>query len=1015
MDANFYKSILPPACLRVLAVFKGGLKSPPTHIFYDNDDDFLAAAETYDRTGKNVYHACAAYKTDASRKGDNVAAVKSLWIDLDVGGNKPYAAQRDAAADVERFIHATGLPTSHTVSSGSGVHSYFAFTKPILPDQWDRLAAIFAACLDHFGVKHDTSRTQDKASILRIPGTQNYKTNPAKNVRLVRQGTEAPAADIYAALKAYADANGIIVGAVVPKNAPLVRNDLMGAPTEYPPSDGFLIAETCPVLTEVQATGGDVPYEVWWRAMGVAKFTKHPELTATNWTASRATTGHEKNDWKTIIATWPAGPTTCAEFSKHSAKCAGCGYNGKIKSPIQLGVDEQPAVTALPAVEDGDDGAPEMPKEWTFGAEWIMDAKAKATRTGYANGKITMSKRDEGGVMRHVPFCNTYWQVMRRIRTAEGVWQLEIGYLEYPGKPHKTFLIDSAAVMSPDKLRTEFSARELHIYGDKNAMFKAQQMIMSDQEILKGYQQETRTYPTMGWVTENGTARGDLTGEFVVGSTIIRPKRKAEPVLLDDTVDMNLRSNFGCKGSTSEWTTLIDHIYNRPGAEAYQFVIAAMFAAPLVKLVPGEGDWHGIPVSLVGDSGAAKTSTALAAMSLYAPPQLLRFNAQNTKEGQGDTTNALSIKLGALNSLPFIMDEMTGLEATTVSGIMYMLSNGKIKDRMGPNGRMIPNPYRWDTLSITTSNDSLHEVLRRLRNQNTQDASQLRCFEIALKADDMTKVFNGVNKTLVEKDLLAEQYGHAGRDWLQFVVDNRVRISEKLGQTRKVYKIEEEDKTNIRFYKDLLITVHVAALLAKRRGFILWDVDKMMTWARRHLSTLRVSVMERDWEGTISDFVASLHGRTIVTKHMSLGRGRRSTKNLELPLEPLTTSHPPLARKAIDDRVFVVTANALNAWANENRIMPSALIDAMVSKGYVLLRDGGKAATRLINIGSGSTITRPQAPCWELDFTRIGQASGSDEDGDDGSANVVELRPTPQVTDPVTDAADTTEKSTVSP
>ena len=642
-----------------------------------------------------------------------------------------------------------------------------------------------------------------------------------------------------------------------------------------------------------------------------------------------------------------------------------------------------------------------------------MDQTAAATRVGFLNGKMTFTAPDENGVNKSYRFCDRYWQVMGRIRTIEGTWQLEIGYEQYAGQPHKTFYLDSAAVTAPDMLRKEFSARELHLFGGKRGMDKAQALIRYQQTLQYENAMETSTHSTMGWVSVDGAPRGEPTGDFVIGDTLFSPNQPPRKILLEDTMEQNLKTAFKTRGTTAEWCHLIDYIYNRPGAEAYQFVIAAMFAAPLTKLMPGDGEWHGIPLVLSGESGAAKTSTALVAMSIYAQGQMLRFSAQGGKGGQGDTINALSIKAGTLRSIPFIMDEMTGAEPEKVSDIMYMLANGKSKDRMGKDGKMVYNPYCWDVISIATSNESLHEILRGLRNADSAEATQMRSFQVWLR-NDLNTIFHGVGRTLIEDNLLGQQYGCVGRDWIQFVVNNRPKIEALLGDMRKKYMVDPKDKSQTRFYKDLLITVYVAAKLAARKQFIQWDVDKMMKWAEAQFVSLRDEVATRDWAGTISDFVASLHGRTIVTKNMSLRAGRRSTKNLELPLEPLTTAQPPVARKAIDDKIFVVTANALNEWCRTNKVLPSAMLNAMVAMGFLAPPAGVKVEPRLINIGSGSSATRPQAPCYELNFDRV----STYQHGDDQPAadNVVQF-PTvsTSVTGSVTTGTDDSEDASVSP
>lgn len=1012
MDSpTFYASIFPPAAYRVLATFRGGLKNPPTHTFYKTDAELITAAEAADSRGFNVYHATAVYTAPINRKGENVAASRVIALDLDVGPSKHYTEIRTAAAAVERFRLAAKLAAPHLVKSGGGLHVYFPLEKPLAPPQWSRLAAAMAACLDHAGVVHDKAVTENIAAVLRVPGTSNYKLDTPRPVRLLRLGTAMPAGALFKALKDYAAANELFLpeGQSRPARGPVATNDLVGT-TEYPPSIGANVARHCAVLSEVEATGGDCDYDIWWLAMGIAKHVEDADAVAAHWTRDRQA-GHDKADWKAMIDNWPTPPSTCEKFSKKSPACAACPHFGKIKSPIVLGYDAQPVIQVVPVAAPpaatttqavlapvARPAATPMPGTWSFGEQWVVDAVCKATKTGFSNGRLHMSVQQEDGSYKHVQLCSRYWQVLRRVRTADGVWRLEIGYQDYPGLPHKTFMLDSSAVTAADKLRSAFSDHELHIYGGQKGMSKTQEIIMWEQENLYGYQLETITYPAMGWATHDNKRDGVLTGEFVVGDTLLRPNKPPVEVLLDDRVVDNLRSAFTTSGTTAEWVHNIDTVYNRPRAEPYQFVIAAALAAPLVQIVPGEGDWHGIPVVLIGKTGAAKTSTALVAMSLYGKPQALKFNAQRSKSGgQGDTAAAFAAKVAALRNLPFIADEMTGVEPEVVAETLYMLANGKSKDRCFPDGTTMPNPNRWDVISIATGNESLHEKLRLIKDPTTQDATRYRCFEITMESSDLQTLFPDVNKTFIEHDMLGMQYGAAGREWLQFLVNNRVAVAANLSKLRSVYRITDNDTSAIRFYKDLLLTVEVAARLARAKGLIKWDVKAMMNWARAQLSSLEDSVIDRDWDSTIAAFIGSLHGRTVVTKHASLGRGRRHVA--EAPLEPLNGTHHPVARRAIEDRVFYVQKAYMTKWCIENRITESVMVLEMHAKGYLRTPTGETPKPSRRSIGSGTSVTSATAPCWDLDVTKLAGA-GSDDAGQGGDSNVVPMTPRPTPPEP---------------
>lgn len=988
---SFYKSLYPSFGVRILAVFKNGLKSPPEHLYFDSDADLVDAALVYSQAGKNVYHACAVFSAPTNRKAENVAAIKALWVDLDVGPNKPHATLQDAVDSVKKFTAELEFPTPWYVTSGNGLHAYWPFTKAITGQQWARLAEAFRTVLDHAKVAHDSSRTQDSASILRVPGTRNYKADP-RPVVILRAGTETPVSELFDKIKAYAQNNGVVLldpVAKPPKNSTL-NDDLIGV-KNYPPSYAENVVKHCAVLAEVDETGGDTPYEIWWRAIGVAKFLADGEAVATHWTRHRATTGHDKHDAVAALAGWPVGPTTCGEFNKHSPKCAACPHYKEDKSPIMLGLD------ALPEVERDPEEPPDPKlKAWEFQADWLLDLFKRTLGVGYSNGRMTMSTQQEDGTYKHQPFCDRYWQVMRRIQDTDRTWRLEIGFVKYIGEAHKTFQIESADVTAPDKLKAAFSANEIHIYGGPKGMAKSQELIRAQQQLLADDRLETVTYPVMGWTSDNPTARSRLTGDFVLGNVLFSPKNPPQQIMLGTTVSEALAVDFGTAGSLAGWIDAIDRVYSRKGAEPYQFLLSAMLASPLIRLVSEGTTWHGIPISITGGTGSAKTTTAMIAMSIYGKPSLLTFSLT---ESAGDTLSALSLKMGALNNIPFAADECTGRDPLDIMKIMYMQANGMSRDRMLPNGKMMSNPYRWDMTSIITSNESLHDKLTELRNRQVVDATQARCFEIQLTKEGLEKLFHDVNGRAFVNTILEHEYGHVGRAWIQYIVDHRDTIAATYRTMRDKYEIDEDDSTDVRYYADLLCVTELAARIARRLGFITWDITKMMDWAKEQSRKLRDNLTRDDWEGNISDFIGSLHGRTIVTKKMSLGRGRRSAA-LEHPMEAIGTNILPVARRAVEDKIFVVTVNALIKWCQDNKVPTKSMVEQMLTRGYMLNRMGTKQPWRQISIGSGTTVVRPQAPCYELDYLA---ATAKFDESEEVPTNVVPFPPpaqTPSVEDP---------------
>ena len=116
-----------------------------------------------------------------TRKAQDVVCVRGVWLDIDVGLSKAeqgqgYATLDEAKVAVKAFRIAAGLPRpTHVVCSGSGLHVYWVVDAPIEPVQWLVYAKMFKALTKSLGLLADPTRTADIASLMRVPGTFNFK------------------------------------------------------------------------------------------------------------------------------------------------------------------------------------------------------------------------------------------------------------------------------------------------------------------------------------------------------------------------------------------------------------------------------------------------------------------------------------------------------------------------------------------------------------------------------------------------------------------------------------------------------------------------------------------------------------------------------------------------------------------------------------------------------------------------------------------------------------------------
>lgn len=164
----------------------GKFKNIPVSII----DDALARAFSLSKSGTETYFACAEYINSRSRTAANVAGASAFWMDIDCGEDKAKAGKgyvNEAVAEeaLIQFCKKADLPApTHIVLSGGGLHVYWALDGLITREIWQAFAKKLKALTKDYGFLADDTRTADIASVLRIPGTLNYKYSPPKPITL---------------------------------------------------------------------------------------------------------------------------------------------------------------------------------------------------------------------------------------------------------------------------------------------------------------------------------------------------------------------------------------------------------------------------------------------------------------------------------------------------------------------------------------------------------------------------------------------------------------------------------------------------------------------------------------------------------------------------------------------------------------------------------------------------------------------------------------------------------------
>lgn len=954
MDTNaFLRLVLPKQGQKILAVPQqyekdGKQLTGWKYLKYQALDAIAEAALQLDAKGRTVYFAVNGYGDwyeDANgkkrlRTQENVVACRSIYDDFDVDPEDPkkYASREAAMADIIKLAQALRLTPTIT-SSGGGYHCYFSLDDDMSPDEWLWLSARKRDITSHLGMKVDRAVDMDSARILRPVGTHNRKTDTPRPVEIIKVGKPYAYDKVEQALRGYIKEHNVTPAPLASKGA--VANPFAAALGEYPPSSAHKVAEHCAALRGVAECRSDGVTEPLWRAMiGTVKHCIEGAELCHEW--SQGDARYDQTECQAKIDNWNYGPTSCTTFDTLVNCRENCPHAAKVTHPIRLGYSEESQVVDTPTPEPAQETkAPstniagvDIPYWPESGYRWSGAALAKANR-------------DDDGVVHWRPFCRSFVYPVNRIRTEDGTWALHLKALEHNGT-WRELLMPTADLASTDMMAKTLAHYEIFMHYTKTARGDMAEYLMGMTERLQQYRIETKTYEKFGW-TDNFSG-------FVMGTNMIRLD-KEETVLCGPGVPRDIAVDFGTGGTLEEWIANTDTLLNRPGAEIMQFVLCHSIGSSLVEIM-GSSNWHGLPVSLVGPSGHGKSTISKIACGFYGKPSL--FEKQGNEDGA--TIGAAIKRIAVMGTLPSVLDEMSGRKPEELTRIGYALGNGRDKDRLRSNGQFATTGEEWFKNSIANSNESTHESISQLPSSYKVEATQLRFFEIPLAEGYIHTVFNDVDRTFVEGHM-DDVYGHACRPFLRFVMKNRDWVRRQMVAARQKYNPRSQEETKERFYSDCIVTALVAGKIAQKLGLIHFDVKAMTDWAFSHVSALRETRtgMKIDPSAYVAQMVASLQGRTIVTKHFAEGHGPWT----ETPIAQLRFA--PVSRVALDDKRMFVSTKYVSDWCREHQVPPRAVVGEMERCGFVLKAADGKPSA-MRRLGAGTT--EPSAPtrCYELDY-----------------------------------------------
>lgn len=893
--------------------------------FYPTLDAVCEAADNLAQEGFNAYFGLATFKTGENRKAENAMQFKSFFLDLDCRPGKEFPSKQEAIAELRRFCKVTKLPRPTLVDSGGGVHVYWPLTQAIDAEEWWVVAEQLKAMCQLHALEADPSVTSDRARVLRVPGTLNFKDEPPTSVGVL--GDISTPVE-FEAFKALMGEIPVTARNFVPKVIDEVANALSG---NYSNSFKLIVQKTaagrgCDQIRKIIQEQATISEPLWRAGLSIAKFCTDGERAV-----HKISSGHPEyhpvatNEKVALIK----GPYTCDKFNEYSPGiCENCKFRGKIKSPIVLGREVLEATEEDSIVEDVPENV-EAPKQ-----TYVIPKYPEPFFRGKAGGIFKRIKNKEGDPI-EVPIYHNDFYVVRRLRDPD-VGESVVMRLHLPKDGVREFTVPLASILSKDEFRKHMAAHGVAVIKMEELMAYTTSWVNK----LQATAQADEARRQFGWTDESLSS-------FVVGNKEIRADRIEHNPPAKSTVLMF--PHFQSKGTLEGWKKIMD-FYNRPGMEMHQYIIGLSFGSPFMQFVPQCASLFHVHSQ---DPGLGKTTAMMAAASVWGNPESILLREVDT--------NATKMNRAEVYKNIFLpVDEMTNVHPKEASDFLYQLTGGMQRNRMSQN----TNQERlrgetWHTNACSTGNTSLLARVRMYKAIPKAEATRVLEYEAQKFHFDTKAETDELGQTLYA------HYGHACIPFMQYVIANKEEVRELFLSTQaRIDKAAGLSQPH-RFWSVQAASSITGLLVAKRLGLVNFKVADIVTWLIKVIERAKqeIETMSGTLEDTLTSYLAENYNNILRIK--STDDSRIGNDALEHLMVPEATPRIALvARYEYDVKKMYLLPKPLREWCSKQQINYQSFVDSLKSGST-------RAVTKKVRMGKGTHMNLPPSDALVLDCSEF--------------------------------------------
>jgi hypothetical protein len=623
------------------------------------------------------------------------------------------------------------------------------------------------------------------------------------------------------------------------------------------------------------------------------------------------------------------GPYTCAKFDEFNPEiCPDCPNWGKIKSPIVLGNRYKEVDTS--ALEE-EDVTPTFPHPYFRGA---------------SGGVYIRTTNSDGDFDEKCIYHNDLYVIQRVVDSEFG--ESVVMRLHLPQDGIKEFTLPLTAVTSRDEFRKVLSAQGVAVAKMDELMTYTITWINE----LQANSMADEAHRQFGWTN-------DKLDTFILGNQKISANKIEFNAPSNQT--LSLFPAFEPKGTLDAWKENIE-FWNRDGFELYQYVTGIGFGSILMEFA-------NVNCSALHlhnkDSGVAKTTAMIAAVSIWGNPEYLVLQQQ-------DTVNSKMNRGEVYHSLPWALDEITNISPKDASDLLYQFTEGMQRNRMsGSSNVERVRGRRWKLMAVTTGNTSIIELVCLAKAMPKAEAQRvLECY-----VPDIKGRFKSKEETDNFERGLKENYGHAGVVFVQYVMNNLPKV-EKL--CREVQGRVDKDgalTAENRFWSAQISFTIAGLILAKRAGLVAFDTKKIFKWAMEVLlpqnknNSLSIDASVSD---IMNDFFSEYFSNILQIKSTYDNRKVQNNGLDALVIPDAIARGKLVARYETDTQKFYVVPKVLKTWCGEQQINYNDLVKQIKKRC-----EGKRVKARL---SKGTSLKLPAADVLVMKFS-----VDDDEDTDDST------------------------------